>query len=78
MRAGPDASPDAVVEPPFQVLPDAHVLVVEDEPAVTIGNGLGELLANVLTALAVNVAGYPARSSLKCRRSERALLRGTL
>src|SRR5829696_8349128 len=62
--AGPDASPDAVVEPPIQALPDTYVLIVEDEPAVSVGYGFGELLTDLLAALAVDVAGFPTRSGL--------------
>jgi hypothetical protein len=56
--AGPDASPDAVVEPPIQALPDTYVLVIEDEPAVPVGYGFGELLTDLLTALAIYVGGF--------------------
>jgi hypothetical protein len=38
--AGPNTSPDAVVEPPIQALPDTYVLVIEDEPAVSVSYGL--------------------------------------
>jgi hypothetical protein len=54
--AGPNTSPDAVVEPPIQALPDTYVLVIEDEPAVSVGYGFGELLTDLLAALAINVA----------------------
>jgi acetyl esterase/lipase len=62
--AGPYASPDAVVEPPIQALPDTYVLVIEDEPAVPIGYGFGELLTDLLAALTVYVARFPTRSGL--------------
>ena len=60
--AGPDTSPDAVVEPPIQALSDTYVLVIDNEPAVTVGYGLGELLPDVFAALDVDVARFPARS----------------
>src|SRR5215203_632424 len=62
--AGPDASPDAVVEPPIQALPNTHVLVIEDEPAVPVGYGLGELLPNLFAALAIDVASLGSLGSL--------------
>jgi len=62
--AGPDASPDAVIEPPMQILPDAHVLIVEDEAAITVRYGPGQLFPDFFAAFAVNVAGFPARSGL--------------
>src|SRR5919107_2855698 len=64
VRAGPDASPGAIIEPPFHVLSDAHVLIVEDEPTVTVSYGLGELLSHVLTTLAVDVASLGSLGSL--------------
>src|SRR3712207_2938407 len=60
--AGPDASPDAIVEPPFHELPNAHVLVIEDEPAVPVGYGSSQLLPDLFAALAVDVASFPACS----------------
>src|SRR5215203_23050 len=62
--AGPNASPDTVVEPPIQVLPDTYVLVIEDAPAVSVGYGFGELLTDLFAALAIDVAGFPTRSGL--------------
>ena len=62
--AGPNTSPCAVVEPPFQALPDTYVLVIDDEPAVPVGYGFGELLPDLFAALAVDVAGFPTRSGL--------------
>src|SRR5215207_9759067 len=64
VRAGPNASPDAVVEPPIQALPDTYVLVIEDEPAVPVGYGFGELLSNLFATLAIDVARFPTRSGL--------------
>src|SRR5829696_9649796 len=62
--AGSDTSPDAVVEPPIQALPDTYVLVIDDEPTVPVSYGLGELLADLFAALAIDVAGFPTRSGL--------------
>src|SRR5919112_1361217 len=62
--AGPNTSPCAVVEPPFQALPDTYVLVIDDEPAVPVGYGFGELLSDLFASLAVDVAGFPTRSGL--------------
>src|SRR3712207_3460484 len=44
----PHGATHAVRKPPVEVLPNAHVLVVEDEPLVAVGEGVGQLLGDLL------------------------------
>src|SRR5215208_591178 len=64
VRACPDAALHAVPKPPIEVLAHGQVLGIEEEPTVSVGEGLVELLGYLLARLAVDGLALGSRCSL--------------